>query len=277
MSYNYLDIEAARMARLIFHLGFPKTGSTTIQQLLRINRDELFRRGILVSPRDEFSRSLRRSAIHWARDGGLFNRLVVSLALRIFASKIKSARFDSLIVSDENIIGVESARLFSSVCRADYSLVVRCLEKMLGPSFDCYYIAYTRDSEKWRVSAYNETIKKGKHAHSYSNWCMRNSDLNAPNKIISRLYDILGERLLVVRMEDELATGKPLGSVLLNLAGLESAEILKLRKAPISNLSLPEGALAFIRILGESGYHGRLLKKIAGIVQKNSHLFHVKD
>jgi hypothetical protein len=273
MSYNYHDSAIAPMPKLIFHLGFPKTGSTTIQELLKINRDELFRRGILISPRDEFSRFLRRSAIRWARAGGLFYWLIVNLSLRMFASKIKSAKFESLIVSDENIIGVESARLFSSVCHVDYGLVVRSLENLLGSSFDCHYIVYTRNSEKWRTSAYNQTIKKGKHVHSYSDWCIRNSDLNAPNRIITRLYNILGDRLLVVKMEDELSTGNPLGSVLLRIAGLESSQISELKKARIRNVSLPEGALAFIRILGESGCHGRRLSKIARLVKENSHLF----
>ena len=259
--------------RIVFHLGLPKTGSTTIQETLRINSDRLAEAGIVVSARDGLTRSLRKAALARARQDTWLARLWYRVALRLFAWRVRTRRFQTFLVSDENILGTESATLFSQDGQADFGAVALRMERALGAGFTCHYVIYLRARESWRASAYNQTLKKTKHDKTFSEWCADNTELSGPDRIVARLQAALGDRLTVVAMESELSAEAPLGSAVLTAAGLDESGIAALARPLASNVSLPDAALEFIHVLGKNGVHGRTHRKIARIVNENRHLF----
>lgn len=262
-----------RTRRVIFHLGLPKTGSTTIQEMMRLNAATLAAEGVTVSPRDALSQGLRKAAVAFTRSGGALAHARHRLALWRFGRRARALGAPCLLVSDENILGTESARLFADRGALDFGALALEIERAIGPGVDCRHVVYLRGRESWRASAYNQTVKKAKHIEDYPAWCARNADLSGPDRIVEQLRAALGERLRVVEMEAELASGAPLGAAVLAECDVAPDTLAALQLPRQRNVSLPPAALEFIRVLGQRGIRGRTHRKVATVVKENAHLF----
>jgi hypothetical protein len=111
---------APHKRRIIVHLGFPKTASTTIQAMLAANAGR-FGPGIVVSPKDDLTRKLRKNALRFMRSGGkAWFRWRHAVATREMVRKIDAMAFETLLISDENMVGIESGKIFDPPGKTDF-------------------------------------------------------------------------------------------------------------------------------------------------------------
>lgn len=263
---------------LVIHFGLPKTGSSTIQEMLRLNRDTLRRLGVAVSARDDLTCELRSSNNRFIKKGGLLNQARQRLALWRFSRRVRLVSEPVLLVSDENLLGTRSAYLFAPQKYERFEAIAKSIDQACrSPDLECRYVVYTRDLERWRKSSYNQSAKTAKHLLDFQTWCDKNDNLKGPDQIVEKLRAALGERLVVVAMEDELGSGVPLGSAVLSACGLSSNEVSDLKTPQPSNVSMPPNALELIRILGEYGLEREAIKKVTQALRQNGHLLGVKS
>ncbi|TDW34588.1 hypothetical protein LY39_03372 [Roseinatronobacter bogoriensis subsp. barguzinensis] len=263
---------------LVIHFGLPKTGSSTIQEMLRLNRDTLRRLGVAVSARDDLTCELRSSNNRFIKKGGLLKQARQRLALWRFSRRVRLVSEPVLLVSDENLLGTRSAYLFAPLKYERFEAIAKSIDQACrSPDLECRYVVYTRDLERWRKSSYNQSAKTAKHLLDFQTWCDKNDNLKGPDQIVEKLRAALGERLVVVAMEDELGSGVPLGSAVLSACGLSSNEVSDLKTPQPSNVSMPPNALELIRILGEYGLEREATKKVTQALRQNGHLLGVKS
>ncbi|MEZ5686172.1 MAG: hypothetical protein R3D78_09895 [Paracoccaceae bacterium] len=232
--------------RLVVHLGFPKTATTTIQAMLAANAGR-FGPGIVVSPKDELTRKLRKNALRYMRSGGKFwFKWRHGVAMREMVRKIDAMDFETLLISDENMVGIESGKIFDPPGGVDFTAWVRQLDAALS-GYDVTYVLYTRDPAPWRVSAYNQAFKMRRVTEPFADWVVKHDDLGGPARIVEELRGFLGDRLKTLEMADEIGPGKLMGRYLLELAGVSEERIAGIVVPPRKNESLPPAAIEFLK------------------------------
>ncbi|KQB96098.1 hypothetical protein AL073_12665 [Loktanella sp. 1ANDIMAR09] len=242
--------------------------------MLRINREQFHNLGVEVSPRDELTAPLRSRAIAFVNCGGLMKQARLRFALWRFRRQVMVTKEPVVLISDENLLGTKSETLFASRQQANFEAVARLLDRACSsPHLDCRYVVYVRSREAWRASAYNQSVKKAKHHLDFPSWCAINESLDAPDQIVEALRLVLGDRLDVIAMEDELGSGALLGSAVLSACGLSKEAIAALKTPSRLNVSLPQNAVDLIRVLGQQGLEPKTLKKVADCIKENVHLF----
>jgi len=233
---------------IIIHLGFPKTGTTTIQAMLAANSGRLGP-GIAVSAKDDLTFRLRKFALRYMRNHQLFYwKWRHAAALSEMVHRIDRMTFETLIISDENMVGIESGKIFDPPGRTNYPAWVQRLDDALS-AYDVTYVLYTREAEPWRVSAYNQAFKMRRVKEAFPDWVKKHDDLAGPDRIIAEFRRTLGDRLLVVEMKSETGPENFLGRFLLERAGVDDEVIRSVVIPPRKNESLPGASIELLRLI----------------------------
>lgn len=259
--------------KVVFHLGLPKTGSTSIQEMLKLNADWLITKGIKVETKGGLSKPLREATRAFARRGGVLLRARYRFELWRFGRRVRGSNVSCLLISDENILAAEPAQLFAASKAQGFEQRLRDLERALGPKLRPRHVIYMREREAWRASAYTQTLKRATHNEDYVTWCTHNTDLTGPDRIVDHLSAVVGPRLVVVDMQTELASGEPFGASILAECGLSSDDMALLAQPKAKNVSPPDAALEFIKILHKNGIRGRTYRRIWSAILENPKLF----
>lgn len=191
---------------LIIHLGFPKTGTTTIQRMLTQNAEALAP-DLVVSAKDDLTYRLRKYALRYRRTGFPYWKWRHNLTLRAVVRRIDALAFNTLVISDENMIGIESGKLFLPSGELDYADWLAKLDNALS-HYDVTYVVYTRATESWQVSSYNQAFKMRRVTEPFCQWRLDHNNLDGPDQIISSLRSVVGDRLKTFRMEDDTREGR---------------------------------------------------------------------
>jgi hypothetical protein len=258
---------------IIIHLGFPKTGSTTIQSMLALNRD-LLSPAVYVSPKDELTYQLRKNALRYMRSGGFFWwKLKHRRELKKFVQKVGEINAQRILISDENMIGIESGKLFGPSKAGLYTNWLKDFDQALG-GFNVRYVIYTREAESWRKSGYNQAVKMRRVRQRFEAWAKENSDLQGPEKIIAEMRAFLGDRLLTFDMKEDLSNNQLIGANLLKVAGVDTQMLSQVIDPPRQNESLPQAAVDLICLINEKTRLGsRAYRAVMQAISKNPQLF----
>lgn len=267
--------EQKRPRRIIIHLGLPKTGTTTIQEFFSINKTSL-KQFIAVSPKDNLTKSTRKWALRSARWRGVprwIARTGYNIALKQLVSKVKTLDFNTLVISDETLVGFQAKNLLSK----DISCIIantKCLVKAFS-EFQVEYVAYTRENPAWMRSLYNQDFKRRRTVLSYTQWLSNYPENNSAIKVIKSLENALGaNKLHVFSMESEISSGLRLGGSILRLAGLDDQYIMSLIMPELKNQSLPDSAIKLLRKFHSNPiFKGIVYRILAKIVIATPELF----
>lgn len=258
--------------RLVVHLGFPKTGTTTIQRMLSENADALAPR-FEVSAKDDLTYRLRKYALRFMRTGFTYWRWRHDVAMRTMVRQVDSMNFETLVISDENMVGIESGELFARNGGREYPRWLAKLDNALS-RYEVIYVLYTRAPEAWQVSSYNQAFKMRRVTEPFDRWRARHDDLCGPDKIIAGAREVLGDRLVVFKMEDEVAEGKLLGHNLLKVAGVQEDYLAALRAPARENESLPAAAIELLQKVHKTpGIRRRQYRELVRLFARNPELF----
>ncbi|MDJ0822691.1 MAG: hypothetical protein QNJ09_12895 [Paracoccaceae bacterium] len=255
--------------RVIIHLGFRKTGSTSIQQLLAMNAG-LLPDGFVASPRADLTKPFRKIAAEHAE-------APQPKALRRAGQELRDAvegiAADTLLISDENLIGQS---MVTADGRTLFDLAVEVLpviETAFGDA-PLEFVAYTRDRTGWLRSAYNQAVKRSGVVQQRDDWIAGMPDRLDWQAGLDQLRGVLKAPLSIFAMEDDLAGEAPLmGRALLMHAGLTAEDLAGLERPGRSNESLGPGALQFLLKLNALGLPSKDRRRVARLVEDNPGLF----
>ena len=262
-------LEAPR--RVIFHFGPPKTATSTFHVMLRNNVGQ-FGPGVAISARDDLTLTLRNVGAEMlaGKRGALRNRLQATV--QSMRSAMSAMAAQTIIISDENLFGIFSRTVFSARFEDGPAQILAELESQLA-GWDLQYICYTREPHKWRDSCYNQTVKLSGGTQDYATWIAAHADLSVPQKMVDSFRSVLGDRLTVVPMEDEVARYGYVGRRVLELAGIDEAVINALPVPNSSNASISPASLEFIRQVNCLGLNRPERLKVAKLVEQSQNLF----
>lgn len=215
------NVSSSWPRRVIFHLGLPKTGSTSVQALLRENAS-LLSPDVGVWPRGRDTKRMRRSTMAYVRSGT--PRALVASCVQIFhfGRFLRSYDAPVAIVSDENILGMVSTKLFDARAQRRSRHVAFLLKYLIGFG-DQRYVIYRRNHDDWLRSAYSEAVKRKGLDLTFEQWAHEYSGFRNPDHFLASLSSCLRNRLSLVDMESEAASGYPLGWKLLELADVHDS------------------------------------------------------
>jgi len=260
-------LQTTQVERIIWHCGFRKTGTTTIQAGLAQNK-ALLAPFMAVFPRAQSTRGLRKAADRfWAEDSPQ-SRTRVKKAVRALVRQTAAEGHKQALVSDENTLG-EHMRLGDETLFDFAARMLPLIAEVAAPAQSVFVIC-TRESEAWLRSAYNQRVKMRRCTASWEEWRAAASFADDMAAECERLVARTGLDIRYLSFEDEVAGGHWPGLSLLDLCGVprqvwEQAEIAR----PRENTSLPKGALDFMLLMNRSDIDDAALRKVRKAVMNN--------
>lgn len=211
--------------RIIVHAGFHKTGTTTAQDLIRVN-NKLIRRYAL--PRLKFhTKPLRRSAMRFSSTRDPRHLKQFARNTKAYLGELREKRADVILFSAEELCGHMPG--WHNV--SDYSAAPLLMEQFaqqitdIFPDTDCHFIFSTRDPQKWLSSAYWQIVINQPMTDTLESFLDRYQ--SAPNweDLLSQIKRAVAPfPVTSYRMEDvveqRLSTAQPL----MNLIGMPTSE-----------------------------------------------------
>ena len=245
------------------HIGLEKTGTTSIQFLLRQNREQLLRSSILVSKSSTTGNNFQLAVASYSkfRADGLTRQLAISnqrelesfrqSVIEALASEIKSNKPEKLVLSSEHF----QSRLLG---QEDITLLKKLLEDA-GCS-NVRVLMYLRDPLKIAMSHHGMAIKKGIHVTDdfYRPDHRRISHIIDHKKTMNNWSAVFGEANLDVRLYPEGQSSDALISDFLDAAGITTNQI-DLSKREQRNVNLSAIALKVLNEINGRSDRVRLL------------------
>ena len=267
------------MKQTILHIGLEKTGTTSIQFLLRQNREQLLRSSILVSKGSASGNNFQLAVASFAkyRADGLTRQLSIGseaelqkfrqATIQSLATEIKTTAPEKLILSSEHF----QSRLLGT---ADIALLKTLLEEAGCKNFKV--LIYLRDPLKIAMSHHGMAIKKGIHVTEefYRPEHRRISHIIDHKKTLTNWAAVFGESNMDVRLYPEGQSGEVLIADFLEAVHV-GADQLDTSKQELRNVNLNALALEAlnqinaktdrVRLLAEDRWlFNRLEKQFAG-------------
>lgn len=251
------------MKQTILHIGLEKTGTTSIQFLLRQNREQLLKSSILVSNYSASGNNFHLAVASYAkfRADGLTRQLSIGseaelqkfrqATIQALAGEIKSTAPEKVILSSEHfqsrLLGTDDIALLRSLLEEAGCQNIRVL-------------LYLRDPLKIAMSHHGMAIKKGIHVTEefYRPEHRRISHIIDHKKTLSNWAAVFGEANIDVRLYPEGQSGDVLIADFLAAAGI-SPNQLDLSKQELRNVNLNALALESLNRVNAKSDRVRLL------------------
>ncbi len=244
--------------RVFIHIGLPKTGTTTFQEMLRENAVALQEFGLATmtdgAALGDFSRQSGRIARYGRMD--LTARWRMKRAARRLAEEVMAQPADTVLVSHENLPGWRTDNLY----RVPYAQAAKiALDELRAALAECdvHWILGLRDSEAHLRSSYTFLSQRKGVCAPFDSWARANGSEKLEKLIEDAVVD-LGKNAYVFRMEDEVASGKPWGHNILEYIGIPPEQRAQLKDVSARNQSVPKDLLPYVHKVNAM----RLPKKI---------------
>jgi hypothetical protein len=251
------------LKQTILHIGLEKTGTTSIQFLLRQNREQLLKSSVLVSNGSASGNNFHLAVASYAkfRADGLTRQLSIGseaelqkfrkATIQALAVEIKSTAPEKVILSSEHF----QSRLMGT---DDIALLKSLLEE--AGCQNIKVLLYLRDPLKIAMSHHGMAIKKGIHVTEefYRPEHRRISHIIDHKKTLSNWAAVFGEANLDVRLYPEGQSGDVLIADFLAAAGV-SPNQLDLSKQELRNVNLNALALESLNRVNAKSDRVRLL------------------
>ncbi|MBO6867401.1 MAG: hypothetical protein JJ877_10190 [Thalassococcus sp.] len=254
--------------RVILHCGFRKTGTTTIQEWMRLNAAQL-PDGFVVSARDELTQPFRQAVSRHIRKPDLKSVEREAQALRV---AIEGMNAETVLVSDENLFGrfmmAEDGRDIFDLAAE----ILPLLERAFGDA-PLEFVFYTREQDRWLRSAWAQDVKRAGVSQPFDQWRSALSSISWETGL-ARITGALNAPVHVFRMEDDLSASDPLmGRALFGFAGLSADQIATSERPGRENESLSAAALNFLLKVNALGLAQDDRRKVARLVEENRGCF----
>lgn len=160
--------------RVIFHLGYHKTGSTSIQFWLRDNLPEISEQIALYSVIGDSANSLKVPANLLSM--GLIGPKVFAERARDWADTCRALPQDTVIITDESLPGLplgvrqqgyHETRIYPAAAQVVGLLAAAFRE------FDPLFVVFERAPEPWLKSIHNEMVKQGRILEDFDDYLAR--------------------------------------------------------------------------------------------------------
>lgn len=257
---------------VVFHLGVPKTGTTSIQKHLNANADILSPHLTVFTPKpgSELNR-LVKSAVFYSLNPSA--KAEQSLISEIKGFKDFVAAFEGpCLISHETLIGASPGRKHERGLFPAAAHIIGLIDQHFA-AHKPRYIVYTRDIASWKRSVHAQAIKSDQYKAPLNTFLTETQAITGWDDFQDRLTAVLGDRISFFEMETSLSEYAP-AEALLRQIGVAPDLIAALRPAETrQNIQPLPSALEFIRHLNTVKMSHENRKRIVKIVKQNQSLF----
>lgn len=229
--------------RVVLHLGFHKTGTSSVQALLRANADRMPAGVAVLVQADPRLKPLEEACR--AADAGRLDLVAVEAESQRLLG-VLAAGPATWLVSSEDLLGrIPSSRDGTEVYGNAPAILAALARGLAGAELSG--IVYTRDHAPWVDSLYRHLLRtRGVR--------MRGSDFAALPKFAPGCLDAAAERLAqgapfpvaLRRFEDDLSEPPGPGRAYLLAAGLSPDHLARLAPVPRQNPGIGAADVAFM-------------------------------
>lgn len=255
---------------MVWHLGLPKTGTTSLQELNRANSATLSDHVAVFQKRTR-TRRLMEATQDWLTDPSRISRDCCAHELRRIWRKGQAWGCARILVSDENLTGWravdEGGDILTRLAR-----LMPLIEEILHDA-DHQFVVYTRDFDAWAYSMYNQEVKMSGETRTWQKWRAALPFDGAWDAHYERLSEQVDSPLVLRDMGLDKTEGRPLGAHVLGLAGVPDEVIAELRVPKVQNPGLPTGAVEFMRLANRHDFSEDAARVLRRMVLYNPHLF----
>ncbi|MDP0928490.1 hypothetical protein Q0601_14990 [Paracoccus onubensis] len=256
-----------------FHVGFHKTGTTYIQDLLRQNAENLPNRYHFFVQGDAECNALRRSFRH--RGVGAFaesrNLEEVEKTL-LELDEIAGER--AIVLSDETIFGYLPGKYAPFNIYHDLGERIEFIRKVLSNRDPVFFI-YTRELTDWLLSVYKEAVKGHREKMEFESYVKRMKIGDGLVPLCQKLVAEHGETTITFRdMDVDNDEKLGVGTALLRWIGITDEELNAIHSVNRQNESLPDGILKAILAINRTSLPKRavttMVNNMSLVVTKQS-------
>jgi len=196
--------------KAIIHIGTPKSGTTTIQSFLSLNRTALAEQGIRYAPYNYGSR--RKSQMDLAlagviHSGGVLNRPLQQHAMGVTGHASQAAYVDGLEKQLRDGVAKWPEHTYLASSEQNHAWAgnrkrIKAFDTFLRSIFDeVRYVVYYRPQDEFMLSTYSERIRRGELVSFETHFEQRvdNMDLYHKTNLWAK---IAGRENLTVRLLD---------------------------------------------------------------------------
>lgn len=240
--------------KIIWHLGFRKTGTTSVQYLLEHLPSAEYP-NLFVSSRDSLTKNWRQHIVAATRNKTRPNALILRKEMAIVASILRSSPAQTILISDENLFAFslfapDGSHFF------EWAAEVLPLIETEFSDFDNVFVAYTRPLETWLKSSYSQEVKRGRTWLSYQAWHKKVPHACNWTDGLALVRASLTAPLILLTQENATDTNRPLGTQLLEMVGVTPQTIAAIGLAPHLNQSLSPFRMRVLRLFNFLGLNG---------------------
>ncbi len=255
--------------KVIWHIGFRKAGTTSMQFLLRALLADSYP-DLLVSARDDLTAEWRRGVKTRLKTNHQTGREDISVAIKKLAAKLRDAPQSTILISDENLFALnlyatDGTHFF------DWAADILAEAEREFSDFDNVFVAYTRPVDDWLKSVYSQELRRGRVWHNYEDWIRGLPRSFDWERGMQALKAALSSPLEVYPLASESSLGLPLGGRLLVMAGVSREAILALPRIPRLNQSLPYPLMLLFRAINYTG-KGDMIRQFFNTRAQGKHL-----
>lgn len=256
----------AKPQQMLFHLGFQKTGTTSIQALLNANRARLT--GIDIRAYGDATKDLRVAGRTYCADPTPKREARLRDALRGHVDRFRSGDDAACLISDENILGRVAYGPTGDVLSWGKRILPMIEEAAAG--LDLQFVFYTRAQAAWRSSIYKQSVKRAGETRSLEGWSSAapfTGDWPDWSDWQQQLQGACAAPVEFLSMEEEIASDLPLGAGVLRRLGVSDADIAELATVSPQNTSLSERAICLMRMINHLPLSDRRRLKISEYIE----------
>ena len=218
--------------RIVFHAGFHKTGTTTIQRAMLNNRKLLRRKGIHVRTRDAMV-GLCEAARAWSQSLSALDLGLVTYEAAELATAWSQVD-GTVLASSEDLAGHMPGRRGVTRYDACPSLVATIADAFFSvtPTTQVDFVFTTREAEAWLASCHAQHIRATRMTLDLETYCkdfQASADLDA---IVAEVRAVVPANIAVFPLEEHSDT--PLAPIA-SFAGLRPAPLSRLAREPVAN------------------------------------------
>ena len=235
--------------RVVFHAGFHKTGTTTIQRAMWKNRQLLRHKGIHVRTRDDMI-GLCEAARGWSLAQSPLDLSLVTYEAAELAQKW--AESDSTILaSSEDLAGHMPGRHDLQTYAACPTLLATIAEAFtsVSPRVELHFVFTTRAPEPWLASCHAQHIRASRMTLDAATYATRFAASARLEDIVAKVRSAQPHPVSCIALEDHAdAPLTPLAA----LAGLRPPAQARLAPVPAANTRADASVLEELLALNRS-------------------------
>lgn len=250
--------------RLIFHTGFHKTGTTSLQHTLRDNA-EVICPHLRVFTNTQL-RQLANATLAYSTDISPKSLKRMRILLQEFLMSLDSDDPRPVLVSSEDLCGHLPGH-FNVKTYAAASVLMRALtntvRRTLGNEPDLHFALSTRRPESWLRSCYNHNLRALRLTDTFEDYAARYKPAANLAQSISEIRARVGPTPVhVLPMEEAFQDPYGLLSPVLSIAGVSASLLQTLSIAPHSNRSEPPDLLTLYREANGSNFSDNTVRNM---------------